>query len=384
MSKRFFAFVLALLLCASTVFAAPAAEDFRFSSADFLPENSEDLQGIFITSVPKDSCTLSCLGRVLRAGDTLTAEQLSELVITPDTDVDTVAEMNYLPIFTDQTGSVQTLSLSLRGRQNHPPVANDSEIETYKNLEICGELSCSDPDGDSITLTLQRQPKRGTVVLNSDGSFVYTPKKNKVGTDSFSYTAADSSGNVTDETTVTVHILNPRIKGTFADMNGDPNEFEARFLRENEILSGENIGGALCFCPDKSVTEQEFLMMLMKTTNIVADEVDTDSTEWFTPWQNAALRAGIAYEASASEAIAGADAAILVANVLDLNTATTVSVFADAQVSHAALSAAALEEAGIPCTMTMESEITRRDAAILLFNVSRYCREKALEFPWQT
>jgi CSLREA domain-containing protein len=49
----------------------------------------------------------------------------------------------------------------------------------------------SDADGDPITAVLDASPAHGTVLLNPDGSFTYTPNLGYSGPDSFSYHATD-------------------------------------------------------------------------------------------------------------------------------------------------------------------------------------------------
>src|SRR5262249_19549837 len=53
--------------------------------------------------------------------------------------------------------------------------------------------SDSDVDGDSLTAQLVSGmgPTHGTLVLNSDGSYTYTPNAGYVGTDTFVYKASD-------------------------------------------------------------------------------------------------------------------------------------------------------------------------------------------------
>jgi len=64
----------------------------------------------------------------------------------------------------------------------------------------------SDPDGDPITAVNPTQPAHGTVVLNSNGSFTYTPAANFNGSDSFTYQASD--GKLTSApATVTLTVL---------------------------------------------------------------------------------------------------------------------------------------------------------------------------------
>ena len=66
----------------------------------------------------------------------------------------------------------------------------------------------SDDDGDEITAVLDNDVLSGTLTLNTDGSFTYTPDTNFVGTDSFTYHAndgTDDSNIVTVTITVTAN-----------------------------------------------------------------------------------------------------------------------------------------------------------------------------------
>ena len=63
----------------------------------------------------------------------------------------------------------------------------------------------SDPDGNPLVATLYSEPAHGTVVLNPDGSFAYTPFTGYIGADSFQYQASDGampSNNATVQITV--------------------------------------------------------------------------------------------------------------------------------------------------------------------------------------
>ena len=52
----------------------------------------------------------------------------------------------------------------------------------------------TDADGDSLTATLVNGPVNGTLVLNPDGSFVYTPNSGFAGIDTFTYQPAERFG----------------------------------------------------------------------------------------------------------------------------------------------------------------------------------------------
>src|SRR5205807_391780 len=52
----------------------------------------------------------------------------------------------------------------------------------------------ADPDGDALAAAVATGPAHGTLVLNADGSFTYTPDADYTGPDAFTYTAADGYG----------------------------------------------------------------------------------------------------------------------------------------------------------------------------------------------
>lgn len=60
----------------------------------------------------------------------------------------------------------------------------------------------SDVNSDALTAALDHGPTYGTLVLNADGSFVYTANANYNGADAFTYTAHDAYGGVSGVVTV--------------------------------------------------------------------------------------------------------------------------------------------------------------------------------------
>jgi VCBS repeat-containing protein len=60
----------------------------------------------------------------------------------------------------------------------------------------------SDLNSDALTAVLDHGPTYGTLVLNADGSFVYTANANYNGADAFTYTAHDAYGGVSGVVTV--------------------------------------------------------------------------------------------------------------------------------------------------------------------------------------
>jgi hypothetical protein len=84
--------------------------------------------------------------------------------------------------------------------QNAPPIATDDSYTTGLNtpLSVSAALGLlnndTDPDfpaGLTVNPTPVNAPASGSVVLNSDGSFTYTPNPGFSGTDSFTYQVCD-------------------------------------------------------------------------------------------------------------------------------------------------------------------------------------------------
>jgi VCBS repeat-containing protein len=63
----------------------------------------------------------------------------------------------------------------------------------------------NDADGDTLTAALATGASDGNVMVNSDGSFTYTPYLHFVGTDSFTYTVSDGT-NTSAPATVTIDV----------------------------------------------------------------------------------------------------------------------------------------------------------------------------------
>ena len=321
MTKRIFALFLILCLLAVPALAAETDADqvYCFTPEDF--GSAEDpLVGICITGLPESSTgTVWLNSRVVRPGDILTADQVSQLTFSPvRTEQDATAQLSYLPIYDGRVAPSATMTLSIRGKEDKAPVAQDFSIETYKNLPARSSLKCHDPEGEALTFTVSRQPRRGTVELGNDGSFTYTPKRNKVGVDSFTYTATDPAGKTSREATVTLTILKPTDATQYTDTVGTDCRFVAEWMKNTGIFVGENLSGNPCFSPEKPVTRGEFVTMLVKALDIPVEEEITftgytdEIPLWLQPYLAAAVRSGLTAGLEDQETF-GAEVAITVA-----------------------------------------------------------------------
>ena len=345
---------------------------YCFTAGDFSGE--EDVRGICITQLPDAHTGTVMLGsRVLREGDILTADQLAQMTFSPlRTTEDTQATVTYLPIYENRVEKSTTMSISIRGKEDKAPVAEDMAVETYKNLPNEGKLKVSDPEGEKMTFTLVRPPKRGEVTIREDGTFTYTPKKNKVGVDSFVYTAADPAGNVSREATVTVQILKPTDARQYTDTAGMDCRFEAEWLKNTGLFTGERINGENCFFPEKTVSRGDFLAMTVKMLNIPAqtnyEEIPENVPQWLKPYVGAAMRSGLMDGLPETDTldmpITGAEAAVILQNALDLTLQTGGEADQELPV-WAADSIAVMSQHGVE--LSSESPMTRAQAAEVLY-----------------
>ena len=386
--------LLILSLLSVPVAAAQIQTDWdqpcALDGAAFIPVEADPVSGICITAVPAVSEGSFYYGsRVLRAGDVLPAAALSQITLRDCAQADMELELHYQPICDNALAEPAVLTVQVEDGKCPPPTATDSEFETYKNVANNGTLDITGGAEGPMTYTLTRQPKRGTVTLNEDGTFLYTPNKNKVGSDKFSYTVTDSAGNTSQEATVRIEIRKPVDAAVYADLTGDPDQFEAMWLASTGLYTGKELAGQSCFDPEQSLTRGEFLVMVMQLAEIspeadtagsgFADEAQTP--DWLRPYLSQAVRCGIV-KGMPSEAglvfrpndpITCTQAAVMVQNVLQAPLPETAAVFAGpAMPVWAQDSVLALDHAGLALDCSDHTRsLTRREAANLLYQMEQ-------------
>ena len=94
---------------------------------------------------------------------------------------------------------------------NHAPVAYDQSLTTNQGVAIQGTVTAIDPEGDALSYSVVGQPTHGTLSLQTDGTFTYTPADNYFGPDAFVYKANDGK---LDSNYATVNITVTRGAGT--------------------------------------------------------------------------------------------------------------------------------------------------------------------------
>ena len=273
---------------------------------------------------------------------------------------------------------------------NHPPIARNMELSTYKNVALTGYFDAVDSEGDVLTFQLTSTPARGSVTAAEDGSsqFVYTPYENKTGKDSFSYVAMDSAGNTSPEATVTIRIEKPSTKVTYADMQGDPAHKASIRLAEEGIYVGAYHGGQYFFQPDQTVSRGEFLSLAMSISDLEPLEDvtltgfydDTAIPTWCKGYVSSALKAGVVQGSrneegqcifGAQDAITMGEASVMLNNLLNVSDVPVETFSAGGSGHWASQAAANLAASGVIRTadtgvQAMSEQLTMAEVAQLL------------------
>jgi hypothetical protein len=95
-----------------------------------------------------------------------------------------------------------TVSITVQGPVNDPPIANNQAITLNKNTQQAITLAATDPNNDPLTYTIVTQPAHGSLTGTAP-NLNYNPDTDYVGADSFTFKANDGT---VDSNTATVSI----------------------------------------------------------------------------------------------------------------------------------------------------------------------------------
>jgi len=118
-----------------------------------------------------------------------------------------------------QSGTNVELDLTVT---NAPPVANDDEATTERDMPVDIDCTANDVDSDGTidhaSMAMMSAPTNGSLIMGETGVVTYTPEAGYVGDDTFTYTVQDDAGATSNVATVIVHILAPAPEQHFAYM----------------------------------------------------------------------------------------------------------------------------------------------------------------------
>ncbi len=130
----------------------------------------------------------------------------------PETDYEGLDQFLYFSNDGAADSMLAAVTINVNMVNNKPTAANDTfstNEDTALSVNAAGGLLANDADidGDPLTPTVTLQPLHGTVSVNPDGSFSYTPAPNYNGLDGFSYLVSD--GTTTSDVASATIMVNP-------------------------------------------------------------------------------------------------------------------------------------------------------------------------------
>ncbi len=173
-----------------------AVNDFYNTNED-TPKTVTSAFGVLVNDTDIDSATLTSILVSGPANGSLTLNANGSFSYSPDANYNGPDSFTYKANDGSLDSNVATVSITVDAVNDAPVAANDSyntNEDTTLNVPASGVLG-NDTDIDSGTLTsvLVSGPAHGSLTLNANGSFSYSPDANYNGPDSFTYKANDGS-----------------------------------------------------------------------------------------------------------------------------------------------------------------------------------------------
>ena len=180
----------------------PVAQD---GSAD-TPEDT-NLDGT-LTANDIDSATLtySLVGGASHGGVTLQTDGSFHYV--PNENYNGADSFTFKANDGEYDSNVASFSITVTP-VNDAPLANGGAVSTNEDTPLAGMVTAHDVEGDALTFSLVGDAGHGTLALQDDGSYLYTPAPDYWGGDSFSFRASDGQADSNTATiSITVNAVN--------------------------------------------------------------------------------------------------------------------------------------------------------------------------------
>jgi gliding motility-associated-like protein len=152
---------------------------------------------------------------------------------------------NFTVVISDGKGGTVTVPVNITVNPvipgNNPPTGTGDTKTTEQDKAIDGKVNGTDPDGDALTFTKGTDPAHGSVVVNPDGTYTYTPAAGYTGGDSFTVVISDGKGGTT---TVTVNITVTAKPASAPVAVDDKEETKVNTPITIEVLANDKAGSA--------------------------------------------------------------------------------------------------------------------------------------------
>ncbi|MEA4921060.1 MAG: tandem-95 repeat protein, partial [Clostridiaceae bacterium] len=133
----------------------------------------------------------------------LTDAAMGAFTFTPVTGYTGTATFTFKTTDTSSASSdIKTVTIVV-SNYNHSPAITSTPVPVafptfQEDSTMSGAIIANDPDGDLVTFSVLSNVSHGSLTLNTDGTFIYTPNDNYNGKDRFTVVAKDPDGLYTN------------------------------------------------------------------------------------------------------------------------------------------------------------------------------------------
>ncbi|UJW92748.1 Ig-like domain-containing protein [Vibrio parahaemolyticus] len=148
----------------------------------------------------------------------------------------------------DTSGScdIATVTVNIIAVNDPPNVqGEEATIDQDTPFTVYLEENDSDPEGESITVTILDGPSNGQVIQNPDGSYTYQPNPGFVGTDTITYEVCDSNGACATGTLTITVLENNEVNSSPQAMDDSASTLEEQSVVINVISNDVDLEGNL-------------------------------------------------------------------------------------------------------------------------------------------
>src|SRR6185437_14296273 len=240
------------------------------------------------TDVENDPLTAVLVGGPQHGTVTLNAD--GSFTYVPNPNFNGTDGFAYLANDGTDDSNVATVTITVNPVNDPPAAVNDSyatDEDTPLVVSTGGLLANdTDVDGDPLTSILVDTPQHGTVTLNADGTFTYTPAANYNGTDGFTYKAND--GTVDSNVAAVTITVNP--------VNDPPAAINDAYTTDEDTPLVVSTGGVLA--NDTDVDGDSLTSILVDSPQHGTVTLNADGTFTYTSAANYNGTDGFTYKAN--------------------------------------------------------------------------------------
>ncbi|OON68911.1 hypothetical protein B0919_12145 [Hymenobacter sp. CRA2] len=161
------------------------------------------IASFIINTLPANG-TLALNGTAVTVGQSIAVAEAGNLTFSG---LVGTTSFQYYAVDNQGMRSVATATYTISA-PNRAPVVNNDSRDVPLNTTVSGNVVLNDADQEQnlFTVTLASGPSRGTLTLNANGTYSYTPAMGYTGPDSFTYTACDNATPSLCSGTATVNL----------------------------------------------------------------------------------------------------------------------------------------------------------------------------------